>query len=125
MSRAYARDRWHRSKLSYSDLKIDDLVTLRTMIDEGLQTSGFMRGTYRTEKASLPREHDADGRISYAEIRCRAYYFRNREAVTFNKDGFIGFAGWADDENVGPIVDAFVRWVDMMCSRRTAQRNAA
>lgn len=29
-----------------------------------------------------------------------------------NCDGFVGFAGWADDTNVQPILTAFCAWVD-------------
>lgn len=38
-------------------------------------------------------------------------YFKGREAISFNSDGFIGFAGWADDKNVQPFLRAFVLWV--------------
>lgn len=33
------------------------------------------------------------------------------EGVSFNRDGFIGFAGWASDENVQPVLRAFKRWL--------------
>lgn len=39
-------------------------------------------------------------------------YFTQREAISFNADGFIGFAGWAADENLKPFLDAFYEWVD-------------
>lgn len=50
----------------------------------------------------------------YAEVRCKADYFDDREAVTFNTDGFIGFAGWADNTNVQPILEGFKEWVREM-----------
>lgn len=37
-------------------------------------------------------------------------YFKRRECISFNRDGFIGFAGWADSNNVQPILKAFNQW---------------
>ena len=50
--------------------------------------------------------------VEWIEITVKGTYFESREAVTFNRDGFIGFAGWASDTNVKPFIDAFVRWCD-------------
>ena len=36
----------------------------------------------------------------------------NRECVSFNDDGFIGIAGWADDNNVKPIISALIEWAE-------------
>ena len=57
-------------------------------------------------------------RIKYRDQVCEAYlrvngsYFTDREAISFNRDGFIGFAGWASDKNVKPFINAFMEWVD-------------
>lgn len=37
-------------------------------------------------------------------------YFDNREGISFNKDGFIGFAGWASSNNATPFINAFMAW---------------
>lgn len=39
-------------------------------------------------------------------------YFKGREAISFNSNGFIGFAGWADDYHLKPIIDGFLKWCD-------------
>lgn len=39
-----------------------------------------------------------------------SFYFKRRECISFNPDGFIGFAGWASTHNVNPILKAFVNW---------------
>lgn len=36
-------------------------------------------------------------------------------------DGFVGFAGWAGDHNVQPILTAFCRWVDELTPAAAAQ----
>lgn len=51
------------------------------------------------------------GGIIEAYIRVDGDYFRDREAVSFNRDGHIGFCGWASSENAEPIVIGFIRWV--------------
>jgi hypothetical protein len=35
-------------------------------------------------------------------------YFDKRECISFNADGFIGFAGWASSENSEPIIKGFL-----------------
>ena len=52
------------------------------------------------------------GHVKEAYLRVQGPYFSNREAISFNVGGFIGFAGWASDKNVVPFVNAFVEWVD-------------
>ena len=44
-------------------------------------------------------------------MRVSGFYFSGREAISFNEDGFIGIAGWADDTNVQPFLRAFHKWV--------------
>lgn len=46
----------------------------------------------------------------WAGIKCKSFYFTGREVVSFNRDGFIGFAGWADDKHIQPILDGFIEW---------------
>ena len=41
--------------------------------------------------------------------------WKRREAISFNKDGFIGFAGWASTGNEKPFVSAFNEWVVKIC----------
>lgn len=52
------------------------------------------------------------GGIREAYLFCDASYFKGREAISFNADGFIGFCGWADSNNSIPFVAAFCRWLD-------------
>lgn len=59
-------------------------------------------------------------------IRGKGGYFSDREMVSFNfeKDSntgnphWIGFAGDADDNNVQPVLRAFIRWVDYLKERQ-------
>ena len=50
--------------------------------------------------------------LKFAEILVKGSNFKSREGITFNQDGFIGFAGWADSENQKPFVTGFFKWID-------------
>jgi len=108
MTRDEARKAFADAGLDYGILDRKSLQELRSRIDRELKTAGYMEGTYRM-RMSLDFRETPNG--TYAALRCKSHYFENREAVTFNPDGFIGFAGWADDTNVQPILKAFAKWV--------------
>lgn len=106
--RKAARELFWASGLGYGNVTPDSMRRLRSLVNERMKCSGLMLGTYRCRQRGIVKE-TASGR--YGELRCRADYFDDREAITFNTDKFIGFAGWADDQNVRPIVDGFTAWV--------------
>lgn len=70
-----------------------------------------MHPCYR--KKYQPQINLADGGrgIRSAFLSVSGFYFSGREAISFNEDGFIGIAGWADDTNVKPFLRAFHKWV--------------
>ena len=37
-------------------------------------------------------------------------YFKKRQAISFEKEDWIGFSGWADSGNVQPFINAFLIW---------------
>jgi hypothetical protein len=104
MTRDEARSLFKSAKLDYSVITPDSIQRLRTLINLRMKESGCMRGVFRCRQRAVVRE-------GYAEIKCKASYFDDREAVTFNCDGFIGFAGWADDQNIQPVLAGFTDWV--------------
>ncbi|WP_353861239.1 hypothetical protein [Azospirillum formosense] len=122
MTRSDARAMWNASGLTYADLKHENLHRLISMIDAEMKASGMMQGSYRMcRKLGLRHRNEVP---TQAAIRCKANYFGDREAVTFNSDGFIGFGGWADDTSIAPILTGFTRWVSEMraaLSHREAQ----
>lgn len=64
-------------------------------------------------RKTRPIIHAGDaGGIREAFLFCDGSYFNGREAISFNKDGFIGFCGCADSMNARPFVSGFCRWVD-------------
>ena len=112
MTRNDARALFASSGLDYSVLTKANLRRLISLIDQDLKKAGLMRETYRMRRVLDLRIND--GRPTSASLRCKAFYFDDREAVSFNPDGFVGFAGWASDENVAPILSGFERWCEEM-----------
>lgn len=107
LTRNDARAAFTSGGLSYAVLTSSNLRRLRALVNEAMRESGLIKGTYRCRQRGAIKEA-VGGR--FAELRCRSFYFDNREVVTFNPDGFIGFAGWADAQNVQPILAGFVAW---------------
>lgn len=81
------------------------LKALHKILSIKLRDSGLLEGTYRMNELSA-------GDHKY--MTCRAYYFEAREAVSFNRDGFIGVAGWADSKNVAPLIEGVLEWAEIM-----------
>lgn len=118
MTRDEARAHWAKSGLTYDDLTDENVKRLRNGIDAHLRESGLIGGTFRAKRVGLTVRFSSGAK--WATILCKASYFDDRQAVTFEKGGFIGFAGWADNTNVQPILAAFVAWVDELVSARVA-----
>jgi hypothetical protein len=112
MTRDEARKRFADAGLKYSHLTRENLQRLRNLIDAEMRKSGCFNGTYRCKQRPIYR----DGERFFAGVKCRAFYFDDREAVSFNRDDFIGFAGWSSDENVQPILAGFASWVEKMAT---------
>lgn len=107
-ARDLARKAFAESGLDYSDVTPQSIQSLRACINTAMVKSGCILGSFRCHQRGTVKS-TALGK--YAEIKCKSHYFDGREAVSFNTDGFIGFAGWADDKNVTPILDGFHEWV--------------
>ncbi|AIW22388.1 hypothetical protein F0267_01720 [Vibrio coralliilyticus] len=85
----------------------DDLKKLRRIISKHLRRSGIYHGTAKLRRA----RND----LKYMEMTTEQW--DRREAVSFNRDGFIGVAGWADDNNVQPLLSALVEWSEWMSEK--------
>lgn len=111
LSRDQARAVWSGRGLTNSDLTAENLRLLQGMINQAMMDSGLLQGSYRaSQRFSL----GIDAEIPWADLRCRSYYLEGRQAVTFERNGFVGFAGWADEYHVQPILIAFGKWVDLL-----------
>ena len=110
LTRDVARKAFWRNELDYGVVAPGPIRSLRGLVNSHMKQSGCIRGLLRCHQRPVFFKGGC-------AIRCRADYFSDREAVTFNPDGFIGFAGWASAENVAPILDAFHEWCGLDWSR--------
>ena len=103
--------------LSYKDITDGDIAALALMLGSEYKKANKTGETsvntiYLSKKISI--KHNVDGSIISAFLYVNSHYFTQRECISFNANGFIGFAGWADDGNTNPIKRAFLKWCDMM-----------
>lgn len=95
--------------LKYSDINTASIYRLRAFIDIEFTAQDTICNMHCGKIDEVVNGKDE---IVYAQIKCNGVHFTSREAITFNRDGFIGFAGWADSGNVRPVIEAFLRWLD-------------
>jgi len=112
-ARAYFRDKG----LRYADITDGDIAVLAMFLSEEIKKSNKAGETsvntmYLSKKISIT--HKPNGTIIMAFLYMNSHYFTQRECISFNEGGFIGFAGWADEGNTNPIRRAFLRWCDKM-----------
>lgn len=100
MSRDQVRELLAKNGVECSSVPDHELKRLRLIISKYLRQSGIYNGTARLAKAKKD--------LKFIEMKTELW--ERREAVSFNRDGFIGVAGWADKNNVKPILDALVEW---------------
>ena len=119
LSRDEVREHFENCGLRYGMLKEDDFILLKAFLSKEFRLAGERPTTPEMESfrvndnKSIYRARP-DRTLSEAFIRMMSDYWYNREAVSFNKDGFIGFAGWASDKNVQPVLMGFVKWCDYL-----------
>jgi|WetSurMetagenome_2_1015567.scaffolds.fasta_scaffold02633_21 hypothetical protein len=109
------REIFKQSKLSYNDM-YDNISILKREIQKELDSSV-------KEYDSLPMTISKKVVVSFIvntrNIECfflevDGPYFKNRECISFNRDGFIGFAGWASTCNTQPILKGFLNTIDIL-----------
>lgn len=130
LTREQMRALWERSGLCYEDLMANDIRALEGYLAiecaRHEQTPSVcrmeMHPAYR--KKYQPQINVAENGygIESAFLRVSGSYFQGREAVSFNADGRIGFAGWADDRNVQPFLRGFYCWLANWLGFRTRAR---
>lgn len=119
ITRKQAREYFSERNLSYKDINRKKLKRLRTLIKEQI---GMLNIAKRNDlNLNLTpfetKSFDKLGQLEFCYMYLDGEYFQRREAISFNKvdeDGkfFIGFGGWASDDNIQPALNAFCLWVD-------------
>lgn len=115
-SRNEAREYFKRKGLTYDDITEDDILVLSVLLEKELKKSNKVHETSSdmTLSSNVDVKRKSDGRIDCCYLYMNSNYFTSREAISFNEDGFIGFAGWADVGNTNPLLRAFLKWCDYL-----------
>lgn len=120
-SRDEARKLYADANISYADITHKDFLFLQFALADELEKyskevndpkiHGIATMRISFNKKNHPKFNTYKGKLESAFIKVDSHYFEGREAISFNRDGFIGFAGWADDTNIKPFVRAFNKFV--------------
>lgn len=112
-----ARQYFKSKGLDYSKITEGDILVLVMMLNKEIKKSNkeceTSMGTMRLSK-KVDMRRKTNGSIICCYLYVNSHYFVRRECISFNHDGFIGFAGWADQENTNPILRAFIKWCDYL-----------
>lgn len=113
-----ARQYFKDKGLTYSKITYEDLTKLQLLLIDELNSyiNSDEYGKQMGMKLRTPLKKDikvlVKTGLQHAFLKVDGSYFGKREAISFNRDGFIGFAGWASSVNVQPMINAFIRWCD-------------
>jgi hypothetical protein len=118
-ARQYFRDKG----LSYHDITEGDILSLLMLLNREIKKSNKAGETsvstmHMSSKINMKKR--TNGTIIKCFLYVNSHYFTQREAISFNEDGFIGFAGWADQGNTNPLLRAFLRWCDDLAEAKEA-----
>lgn len=111
-----AREFFKNRGLSYDSVHEGDILILCMMLQKELKKSNKVGETSVTMTLSkrVDMKKKSNGSITECYIYMNAHYFTRRECISFNRDGFIGFAGWADQGNTNPLLRAFLEWCNYL-----------
>ena len=112
-----ARQYFKDKGLTYADITEGDILVLVGNLNKEIKKSN-KAGETSTDTMHLSKKiaikKNRDGSIVSCYLYMNSHYFTQREAISFNSDGFIGFAGWADQGNTNPLLRAFLKWCDYL-----------
>lgn len=116
-----ARQYFTDKGLTYADITEGDILVLIGNLNKELKKSNKAGETsvdtmHLSKKVAMKKNRD--GSIISCYLYMNSHYFTQREAISFNTDGFIGFAGWADQGNTNPILRAFLSWCDYLADSK-------
>lgn len=117
MGNEEARQYFKDKGLSYSNINSGDICVLVMLLNKSIKSAcknhKMSADTMRMSE-KIQSKYKTNGELIECYLFINSHYFTRRECISFNKDGFIGFAGWASSGNVAPIIKAFIEWCDYL-----------
>jgi hypothetical protein len=92
--------------MKYECIRQSDIIMLRAILERHLESHSHFQMRTTAPKMKFDRAG-----LIYARIYVDGPYFKKRQGIEFEQNGFIGFCGWADDSNLRPFHDAFLEWI--------------
>lgn len=119
-----ARDYFSKCDLTYDDITEGDVLVLVMLLNKELKESNKNHETSATLRLSKRIDF-----VNSPQLTCKkcflyvnSHYFTQRECISFYQDGFIGFAGWADQGNTNPILRAFLKWCNVLKEQKEERK---
>lgn len=118
-----ARAYFAQKGLTYDDITEGDILTLVMLLNKHIKKANkdcetSMGTMYLSRRVDMKRK--TNGAIVSCFLYVNSHYFERRECISFNKGGWISFAGWADQGNTNPILRAFLEWCDQLAADKEA-----
>lgn len=120
-ARAYFSDKY----LTYADITSGDICVLVMILNKNIKLAckrSEMSVSSMRISEKIKSKYTSNGKLIECYLYMNSHYFTRRECISFNKDGFIGFAGWAGTRNTKPIISAFIEWCDILAQQLEAVR---
>lgn len=117
MTNDYAREYYKSKGLTYNDITEGDICSLVMLLNKHIKKAckkhEMSVDTMRLSQ-KIKSKFTTNGKLIECYLFINSHYFTHRECISFNKDGFIGFCGWAGGNNHVPILNAFIEWCDAL-----------
>ena len=119
-----ARQYFINKGLTYDDITEGDILALVMLLNKHIKAAnkdGETSVDTITLSKKINMKKKTNGTIERCFLYVNSHYFTQRECISFNGNGFIGFAGWADQGNTNPILRAFLEWCDYLAESAAVQ----
>lgn len=114
--REYAKEYFKKCNLTYKDIGMNDLYKLIEILNREIFEDNILIMINEPKLKGSKRNIflDKNNNVVSAFLRCKGNYFEDREAISFNEDGFIGFCGWADMKRTEIFTNGFIEWCNYL-----------
>lgn len=114
--------------LSYTDITSGEICVLVMLLNKHLKIAnkaGITSTNTMRMSEKINCKYKSNGTLIEGYLYINSHYFTQREAISFNAGGFIGFCGWADANNTSVIVGAFKEWCDTILAAADAGKGVS
>jgi len=121
MTKEEARNYFESSNLNYQDIEMNDIYKLIKALNKHICVSNNEMLIMINEPILKGKHRNIifkNNQLVFAQLTVKGTYFKEREAITFDFDGFIGFCGWADKYNEIPFIHGFLDWCNYMINKK-------